>query len=604
MREFEAPASYTIPEHANNSDSVFRHAEHSPRTVLFNVSGGSGGVTDVTAAEFAKTVTDVAKGLIASGIEPGDRVAIMAPTRYEWVVLDHAIWATGGCTVAIYDSSAAEQAKWILQDSATKLLAVDSDKHRRIIDEIDAGALPELREILQIDKDIVAELTTRGAHLGDEAVHVRRAQVYASSPATLIYTSGTTGRPKGVILSHANLYAESKSDRIALGDFVTEGNKTLMFLPLAHVFARAVTLAALDAKVVVAFSADWSTLVDQFGSYRPHFILAVPRVFEKVFNGAEQTAHADGKGKIFDLAAETAVDWSESMDGAGPGPVLRLKHAVFDKLVYRKLRKALGGQCQAAVSGGGPLGAQLGHFFRGVGIPIYEGYGLTETTAAITVNTPSDTRIGTVGRPIEGHSIKIADDGELLLRGPVVFGEYWGNPEATEEAFADGWFETGDLGAIDQDGYLTITGRKKEIIVTAGGKNVSPGLMEDSLRAHPLISQAMVVGDGRPFVGALITLDPEALPAWKQRHNLPADTPTEALIANADLLAEIDAVVADTNKKVSHAEAIKKIRVLPVDWTEATGELTPKLSLKRAEVMRKYAGEVDKIYEPASASSQ
>ncbi len=596
MREFEAPASYTVPEHANNSDSVFRHAEHSPDTVLFNVDTGDGGLTDVTAAAFARTVTDVAKGLIASGVGLGDRVAIMAPTRYEWVVLDHAIWAAGGCTVAIYDSSAAEQAKWILQDSATQLLVVDSDRRRRVIDQIDRAALPELTEILQIDQGAVAELTARGADLDDEAVHTRRAQVYASSPATLIYTSGTTGRPKGVLLSHANLYAESKSDRIALAEFVTEGNRSLMFLPLAHVFARAVTLAALDAKVIVAFSSDWSTLVDQFGSFRPDFILAVPRVFEKVFNGAQQKAHAGGRGRIFDRATETAIAWSESLDSGGPGLLRKLEHALFDKLVYRQLRGALGGRCGAAVSGGGPLGARLGHFFRGVGIPIYEGYGLTETTAAITVNTPRNTRVGTVGRPTDGHGIKIADDGELLLRGPVVFREYWGNPDATAEAFTDGWFRTGDLGAIDRDGYLTITGRKKEIIVTAGGKNVSPGLLEDSLRSHSLIGQAMVVGDGRPFVGALITLDPDVLPDWRLRHNLPADTSVETLIDDPDLVSEIDAAVAATNTHVSHAEGIKKVRILPCEWTEATGELTPKMSLRRAEVMKKYAADVDAMY--------
>ncbi|MFC6010324.1 AMP-dependent synthetase/ligase [Nocardia lasii] len=596
MREYEVPASYTIPEHANNSDSVFRHGEDSPDTVLFQVADDRGDLADITAAQFARTVTDVAKGLLASGVDLGDRVAIMAPTRYEWVVLDHAIWACGGCTVAIYDSSAAEQAKWILQDSATTLLVVDSAKQQRVVDEIDPAALPALRETLRIDQGLVAELTTRGAHLDDDAVHSRRAKVGADSPATLIYTSGTTGRPKGVILTHANLYAESKCDRIALSEFVCEGNRTLMFLPLAHVFARAVTLAALDAKVVVAFSSDWSTLVDQFAAFRPDFILAVPRVFEKVFNGAKQKAHADGKGKVFDLATATAIAWSESLDNGGPGLTLKLRHTLFDKLVYTKLRGALGGRCGAAVSGGGPLGARLGHFFRGAGIPVYEGYGLTETTAAITVNTPRHTRVGTVGRPTEGHGAKIAPDGELLLRGPVVFREYWGNPEATAEAFADGWFQTGDLGSIDRDGYLTITGRKKEILVTAGGKNVSPAAMEDSLRAHPLISQAMVVGDGRPFVAALITLDPEALPAWIRSHDLPADIPIDTLIRDPDLTAEIDAAVAETNRQVSRAEAIKKIRILPMDWTEATGELTPKMSLRRAEVMKKYADEVDGLY--------
>ncbi|WP_280238423.1 AMP-dependent synthetase/ligase [Nocardia abscessus] len=596
MREFEVPASYTIPDDANNSDNVFRHAEQAPNAVLFNVPNGSGGWQDVTAAEFAKTVTGVAKGLIASGLDFGDRVAIMAPTRYEWAVLDFAIWAAGGCTVAIYDSSAAEQAKWILQDSATKLLILDSDKHRKVIDEIESGSLPDLREILQIDKGALDELISRGADLDDQAVHDRRAQVGAQSPATLIYTSGTTGRPKGVMLTHANLYAESKSDRIALHKYVTEGKKTLMFLPLAHVFARAVALAAFDAKVIVAHTADWSTLVEQFGSYRPHFILSVPRVFEKVFNSAKQKAHDGGKGKIFDAAADTAIAWSEALDNGGPGVGLKLKHALFDKLVYSKLRAALGGQCEAAVSGGGPLGARLGHFFRGVGVTIYEGYGLTETTAAIAVNTPEQIRVGSVGRPIEGHAAKIAEDGELLLRGSVVFDGYWGNAEATEEAFEDGWFKTGDLGAIDNDGFITITGRKKEIIVTAGGKNVSPALLEDSLRAHPLISQVMVVGDGQPFIGALITLDPESLPGWKDRNNLPADTPIEKLIENPDLIAEVNAAVAETNKKVSHAEQIKKTRLLTIDWTQETGELTPKMSLKRAVVMKQHADDVASIY--------
>ncbi|MGY1899418.1 AMP-dependent synthetase/ligase [Nocardia gipuzkoensis] len=596
MREFEVPASYTIPDDANNSDNVFRHAEQAPNAVLFNVPNGSGGWQDVTAAEFAKTVTGVAKGLIASGLDFGDRVAIMAPTRYEWAVLDFAIWAAGGCTVAIYDSSAAEQAKWILQDSATKLLILDSDKHRKVIDEIETGSLPDLREILQIDKGALDELISRGADLDDQAVHDRRAQVGAQSPATLIYTSGTTGRPKGVMLTHANLYAESKSDRIALHKYVTEGKKTLMFLPLAHVFARAVALAAFDAKVIVAHTADWSTLVEQFGSYRPHFILSVPRVFEKVFNSAKQKAHDGGKGKIFDAAADTAIAWSEALDNGGPGVGLKLKHALFDKLVYSKLRAALGGQCEAAVSGGGPLGARLGHFFRGVGVTIYEGYGLTETTAAIAVNTPEQIRVGSVGRPIEGHAAKIAEDGELLLRGSVVFDGYWGNAEATEDAFEDGWFKTGDLGAIDGDGFITITGRKKEIIVTAGGKNVSPALLEDSLRAHPLISQVMVVGDGQPFIGALITLDPESLPGWKERNNLPADTPIEKLIENPDLIAEVNAAVAETNKKVSHAEQIKKTRLLTIDWTQETGELTPKMSLKRAVVMKQHADDVASIY--------
>ncbi|MFI7194798.1 AMP-dependent synthetase/ligase [Nocardia nova] len=595
MREFEVPATYTIPEDANMSDGAFRHAERTPGLVVFNRPDGKGGWTDVTAAEFAKHVTAVAKGLIASGIELGDRVAILASTRYEWVVLDFAIWAAGGCTVAIFDSSSAEQARWILSDSGTKLIVVENARHRATIAEIEDG-LPELGEPLVIDDGAIDTLVARGKDLGDEVVHERRKQVRAASPASLIYTSGTTGRPKGVMLSHANLYAESAADRAAMPQFLKPGHRSLLFLPLAHVFARAVALAAFDAGVTVAHTADWSTLVEQFGEYKPDFILSVPRVFEKVFNGAKQKAHDGGKGKIFDLAADTAVEYSQALDNGGPGLVLKVKHTVFDKLVYGKLREAMGGRCKSAVSGGGPLGARLGHFFRGIGVTIYEGYGLTESTAAVSVNTPEHLKVGSVGRPLGGHAAKVADDGELLLRGPVVFAGYWNNPTATEDAFDDGWFKTGDLGAIDEQGFITITGRKKEIIVTAGGKNVSPAMLEDSLRSHPLISQVMVVGDGKPFVGALITLDPEALPGWKTRNNVPEDTPIEKLIELPELNAEIDKAVKDTNKLVSHAEAIKKTRILPVDWTEESGELTPKMSLKRNVVMKNYADEVEAIY--------
>ncbi|MBL1076154.1 long-chain fatty acid--CoA ligase [Nocardia sp. 2] len=595
MREFEVPATYTIPENANMSDGAFRHAEKTPNLVVFNTPNGKGGWNDVTAAEFAKTVTDVAKGLVASGIELGDRVAIMAATSYEWVVLDFAIWAAGGCTVAIFDSSSAEQCRWILSDSATKITVVENDKHRATIAEIEGG-LGDLKEVLTLDKDAVADLIARGSDLDDSVVHERRAQVKAASPATLIYTSGTTGRPKGVMLSHANLYAESAADRSAMSEFLQPGRKSLLFLPLAHVFARAVALAAFDAGVTVAHTADWTTLVEQFGQYKPDFILSVPRVFEKVFNGAKQKAHDGGKGKIFDIATETAIQYSQALQTGKPGLVLSLKHTVFDKLVFSKLREAMGGRCASAVSGGGPLGARLGHYFRGAGVTIYEGYGLTESTAAVSVNTPKHIKVGSVGRPLPGHAAKVADDGELLIKGPVVFGGYWNNPDATADAFEDGWFKTGDLGAIDENGFISIVGRKKEILVTAGGKNVSPAMLEDSLRQHPLISQVMVVGDGQPFIGALITLDQEALPGWKDRNGISADTTIEHLIENPALVAEINEAVAATNKLVSHAEAIKKIRILPVDWTQEGGQLTPKMSLKRNVVMKEFASDVAAIY--------
>lgn len=594
MREFELPATYTVPEDASMADNVFTHAAESPNFVPFKIPNDNGW-SDVTAAEFAKQVTAVAKGFIASGVELGDRVAILSATRYEWVLLDFAIWTAGGCTVAIYDSSAAAQAKWILEDSGTKLLIVETDAHAATVKEV-AEEAPDLRETLKIDGGAVDELIKRGADVSDDDVHTRRKQVTASSPATLIYTSGTTGRPKGVQLTHANLYAESAGARDALDDALTEGKQTLMFLPLAHVFARAISVGCFDGKVTVAHSSDWTTLPAQFQAFKPSFILSVPRVFEKVFNSAKQKAHDGGKGKIFDNAAETAIAWSKAQDTGGAKLGLKVKHAVFDKLVYSKLKAALGGDCERAISGGGPLGARLGHFFRGAGIPIYEGYGLTETSAAVTVNTTDHQRVGSVGRPLAGHSAKIGDDGELLVKGPVVFSGYWHNDEATAESFADGWFKTGDLGAIDDDGYITITGRKKEIIVTAAGKNVSPAVLEDSLRADPLISQCMVVGDAQPFIGALITLDPEALPGWKERNGIDANTSVTDLVKNPKLVADIDAAVARTNTAVSRAEQIKKIRILDVDWTQETGELTPKMSLKRNVVIEQYKDDVAAIY--------
>ncbi|MCJ0895147.1 long-chain fatty acid--CoA ligase [Rhodococcus sp. ARC_M12] len=594
MREYSVPASFTIPDDASMADTVYRYEKESPSFVPFQRLV-NGNWTDVTADRFAKEVAAAAKGLIASGIELGDRVAILSATRYEWVVLDYAIWSAGGCTVAIYETSSADQAQWILEDSATKLLVVETAAHASNLKEVTEGA-KDLREVLQIDGGAIEELTTRGAGVSDEDLHARRHQVTAASPATLIYTSGTTGRPKGVQLTHANFYAEVQATQIALHDSMKEGNRTLMFLPMAHVFARAVSFGSFESKVTVGHTSDVTTLVDQFAVFKPDFILSVPRVFEKVYNSAKQKAHDGGKGSIFDKAAATAIEWSEAQEKGGAGLVLNLKHTVFDKLVYSKLRAALGGNCTRAVSGGGPLGARLGHFFRGAGVPVYEGYGLTETSAAITVNTTKDQRVGTVGKPIDGHSVKVAEDGELLLKGPVVFSGYWHNEKATAEAIVDGWFHTGDLGAIDQEGYVSITGRKKEIIVTAGGKNVAPAVLEDALRANAIISQCLVVGDAKPFIGALITLDPEALPGWLERHNLSADIPFSELSKNADLVAELDKAVAEANKKVSSPEQIKKYTILENDFTVETGELTPTMKLKRNIIHAERGNDIEAIY--------
>ena len=599
MREFRVPASFSVDDGESAVDSVFAHERSRPNAVVYRRQGRSW--TDVTAADFAAQVRAVAKGLIASGVEQGDRVALMSATRFEWPLLDYAIWAAGAVTVPVYETSSAGQVRWILENSGARVAIVETVAHSNILAEV-LPDLPHVDHTFQIEvspekQGAVDVLTDAGAELGDDVVAARVAALKSSDPATLVYTSGTTGRPKGCVLSHANLLAESRGIAAsALGEMLTEGRTTLMFLPMAHVLARAVSIAAFDRGATLGHTADIPRLVESFGAFRPHFILSVPRVFEKVYNTARQKAHGDGKGRIFDTAADTAVAYSRALDASGPSLVLRAKHALFDRLVYGKLRAALGGQCELAISGGAPLGERLAHFYRGLGITIYEGYGLTETTAAAAVNTPGQQRIGTVGKPLPGNAVRIADDGEILLSGGVVFGGYWKNDDATAEALTDGWFHTGDLGTVDDDGFIAITGRKKEIIVTAGGKNVAPAGLEDSLRASPLIGQAMVVGDQRPFIGALITVDPEAFPGWKQRNGKDESATVADLTSDPDLVAEIDAAVAEANKTVSHAEAIKKYRVLAVDFTEEGGELTPTMKLKRNVVAESYASDIEALY--------
>ena len=578
MEQYTTPTTLTIDDKATTVNTILRYRAERPTLPLFKRQSG-GHWINVTAKQFVDEVDQVAKGLIASGIHAGDRVAILSSTRFEWTLLDYAIWRAGATTVAIYETSAPDQVQWILEDSGTTLLIVENAAQRSAHGEVIAGA-PDLRETLVIDEGAIATLVERGASVGDDELDTREANALSSDPATLIYTSGTTGRPKGVVLTHANFLAECAATRDAVGAGMTEGKSTLLFLPLAHVFARVVAVGCVENAVILGHTNDIPNLVENLGVYKPNYVLSVPRVFEKVYNSAKQKAYDGGKGNIFDKAADTAIEYSTALENGGPGLALKAKHFVFDKLVYGKLRDALGGQCEGAISGGAPLGARLGHFFRGVGIPVYEGYGLSETTAAVTANNEEHQKIGSVGRPIPGVSVAIADDGEVLLKGPVVFNGYWKNDRASEEAIIDGWFHTGDIGKLD-DGYLFITGRKKELIVTAGGKNVSPAQLEDTIRAHPLVSQCLVVGDNKPFFGALITLDPEAVPGWLERNGLPAATPLGDLVTNEKLLAELDAAVTDANNKVSKAEAIKKFSVLDTDFTIETGELTPTMKLKR-----------------------
>ncbi|MCV7203054.1 long-chain fatty acid--CoA ligase [Mycolicibacterium peregrinum] len=597
MREYSVPASFTVAEHDSIVASVSAHAADSPDHVIFRRLV-DGAWTDVTCAEAADQIRSVALGLIAEGIQAGDRVAIISATRYEWPIIDFAILSVGAVTVPIYETSSAEQVRFVLDNSAAKIIFAETDAHAETVEQLH-GQLPELRKVLRIDgtgTPALEAMAEAGKSADPAELDKRLAGIRSADPATLIYTSGTTGQPKGCQLTHSNLLYEIRGAKACFPTELAPGERMLVFLPLAHVLARAITIAAFTNKVTLGFTSDIKNLVPTFGVFKPTLVVSVPRVFEKVYNTAEQNARNDGKGKIFAIAADTAIEWSKAQDTGGAGLILRAKHALFDKLVYGKLRAALGGECRAAISGGAPLGARLGHFYRGVGLSIYEGYGLTETSAAITVNRVNDLKVGSVGKLMPGNSMRIAEDGELLVKGGVVFSGYWGNESETNAVFSDGWFHTGDLGAIDDDGFLTIVGRKKEIIVTAGGKNVAPALLEDRLRAHPLISQAMAVGDQQPFIAALITIDPEAFPGWKQRNSKDAGASVGDLADDPDLLAEIDLAVKDANQAVSHAESIRKFRILPVDFTEDTGELTPTLKVKRKVVAEKFATDIAALY--------
>jgi len=548
----------------------------------------------LTARQVEEEIRATAKGLVAAGIQIGDRVAIMARTRYEWTILDFAIWYAGGCVVPIYETSSAEQVDWILNDSGSVGLIVETPTHRELVNTI----LPShTRHVWVMTEDVLDHLRTSGAGISDDEIERRRNALLPETLATLIYTSGTTGRPKGVQLTHANFLAECGNVVEAASDlFLKPGGSTLLFLPVAHVFGRMVQIGAITSGLHLAHCSDpVGRLQPDLASFKPTFVLAVPRIFEKIYNGAEARADAAGKGKIFRKAAEVAIAYSQVQDKRGFNPLLILQHAIFDKLVYGKIRLAMGGAVQAAISGGAPLGSRLGHFYRGAGITILEGYGLTETTAGATLNITKNLRVGSVGRPIPGTSIKIADDGEVLIKGPIVMRGYWQNDAANQEVFDGPWFKSGDLGRLDDEGFLYITGRKKELIVTSGGKNVAPAVLEDRLRAHPLISQCMVVGDNQPFIASLITIDPDMLKGWIAANNKAGAT-IDSLVNDPDLHAVIQTAVDEANKAVSKAESIRKFTILPKDFSIANGEMTAKLSLKRHVIAEHYAAEISALF--------
>ncbi|MCB5910673.1 AMP-dependent synthetase/ligase [Streptomyces pinistramenti] len=595
MREFSLPALYEVPADGNLTDLIRRNAAQHPDVAVMGRKV-NGEWQDVTASAFLDEVRAAAKGLMAAGIRPGDRIGLMSRTRYEWTLLDFAIWSAGAITVPVYETSSAEQIQWILGDSGAVACLVESPAHEAAVESV-RDRLPGLENIWQIERDALARLRAAGEGICDEEVDERSALADADTAATIVYTSGTTGRPKGCVLSHRSFFAECGNVVERLRPLFSTGESSvLLFLPVAHVFGRLVQVASVMAPIKLGHAPDIKHLTDDLASFRPTLILGVPRVFEKVYNAARAKAQADGKGKIFDRAADTAIAYSRSLDtAAGPTFGLKLKYKLFDRLVYGKLRAVLGGRATHAISGGAPLGERLGHFYRGIGFTALEGYGLTESCAATAFNPWDRQKIGTVGQPLPGSVVRIADDGEVLLHGEHLFTEYWNNETATADALSDGWFHTGDIGTLDEDGYLAITGRKKEILVTAGGKNVAPAVIEDRIRAHALIAECMVVGDGRPFIGALITLDEEFLPRWAEEHGR-AGTTAAALADDPELIAAVQRAVDDGNAAVSKAESVRKFRILPTQFTEESGHVTPSLKLKRSVVAKEFAEEIEAIY--------
>ena len=593
MDLFTVPALVPPATSGNLSDLLSKRSETEPDRIILSRPLGDGWQS-VTAREFEKEVIAAAKGLIAGGIAQGDRVAIMAKTRYEWTVLDFAIWYAGAVTVPIYETSSTEQVEWILSDSGAVAIIVETPQLREIVTP---ALTAKVKSVWTITDGAISQLENSGVAITDEEITNRRKALAPDSLATLIYTSGTTGKPKGVSLTHGNFLSECGNVVQGASDlFLKPGGSTLLFLPIAHVFGRMVQVGAITAGLHMAHCGDITRLPVDLASFKPTFVLAVPRIFEKVYNGAEAKADAAGKGKIFRKAADIAIAYSEGLDANKISFSLRIKHLIFDKLVYSKIRTALGGRVEAAISGGAPLGSRLGHFYRGAGINIFEGYGLTETTAGATLNLTTAQKIGSVGKPLPGTTIKIAPDGEVLIKGAIIMSGYWQNDAANIEALeSDGYFHSGDLGSLDDQGFLSITGRKKELIVTSGGKNVAPAVLEDRVRAHPLVSQCMVVGDNKPFIAALVTIDPDAIKSWIASNKKDGAT-IPALVNDPDLIAVVQTAIDEANKAVSRAESIRKFVILPSDFTVAGGQLTAKMSVKRHVVSTEFASEIAALY--------
>ena len=601
MKQFDVPAVVEADPNANVTDLLIERVRATPDRALFSLPTASGGWEDITSKEFLDRVVALAKGLVAAGIQPGDKIGLMSRTRFEWTLLDFATWFAGAILVPVYETSSPHQIHWDLSDSGAVAMVTETAEHYARFDEVYAD-LPLIDRVWQIDLGDLDKLAASGGEVTDEEIERRRSIAVGSDVATLIYTAGTTGKPKGCILTHSNFVELSRNAAKAIPEVVNPDSSTLLFITMAHVFARFIAVLGVHGGVKVGHQGDTTQLLPSMASFKPTFLLAVPRVFEKVYNSSEQKAESGGRGAIFRRAADIAIAHSKALDEGTVPLKLRLQFALYDRLVLSKIRAAMGGRVSYAVSGSAPLGLRLGHFYRSLGIKVLEGYGLTETTAPISVNLPSNFKIGKVGPPLPGVSVRIAEDGEIQAKGVDIFAGYWQNPEETAKVFDDGWFKTGDIGEIDDEGYLTITGRKKEIIVTAGGKNVSPAQLEDPIRANPIIGQVVVVGEQKPFISALITLDPEMLPVWLNNNSEDATMSVAEATQHPKVIAEVQRAVDAANSTVSRAESIRKFVILPIEWTEESGHLTPKFSIKRNVILKDFSNDIEALYQGAPAT--
>ncbi|AKJ07424.1 long-chain acyl-CoA synthetase [Archangium gephyra] len=596
-KEAVGQGQVTLAQDAHLLQPLLEHARKTPDKPLFSRRVGAG-FESLTAADIVRTVRRLARGLIALGVEPGHRVALMSKTRVEWVLLDYAILATGATTVPIYETSSAEQVEWIISDSGAVMAFFETDTLHGLYRQA-ADRLPACRHTFVIDQAALEHLQQRGDEVDEARLDERLSGLRTSHLATLIYTSGTTGRPRGCELTHGNIRMNALQVLGFAGNIITPEDRTMLFLPLAHALAKMLFLASVERGNAVAFATSAGKLTEELALVRPTWFGTVPRVLEKVFQTAQQKADQAGRGRVFNLAADAAIRYSREQSAGGVSLVARLQHVVFDRLVYRTLRSVLGGQLRFVVSGGGPLPERLNHFYNGMGVKVLEGYGMTETSPVLTINSDQASRIGTVGQPLPGTTVRLAEDGEILVKGPQIFQGYWHNEEASKRAFTpDGWLQTGDLGSLDEQGFLRITGRKKEILVTAAGKNVAPGPLEDRIREHPLVSQAMVVGEGKPFVAALVTLDPSAFKQWA-RKNGKEGQPLESLLEDSALRTEVGQAIENANRSVSRAESIRKFAILPEDFTIERNELTPSLKVRRHIVGEHYAQVITQLFERA-----